>query len=126
MLKVTVVVKPERYSEQADKGGTDGIGRISSEYGNLIKSAMSEFSSLNEDFLKSECDSVSTATVTYYFDKATLKPITAVYNVNMDMDQAMNLYITKTGEKTNVSTGSISFKISTDINSYFFFDGYFD
>ena len=126
VLKVTVTVKPERYSELKDKGGVDRIGRISTEFGDLISSAMGEFSSLNEDFLKSECDSVSTATVTYYFDKETMAPITAEYNLKMDMDESMNLYITQTGEQSNRSTGSISFKVTTDIHTYFFFDGYFD
>jgi DNA-directed RNA polymerase subunit RPC12/RpoP len=126
VLKVTVNVKPERYSELSSKGGVDGIGRASSTFGNLITSAMNEFAGLNEDFLKTTCDSLSTATVTYYFDKETFAPITAVYRLRMDIDQNMNLYITESGAASSRSTGSISFKINTDITDYYFFDNCFD
>ena len=126
VLKVTVNVKPERYSELASKGGVDAIGRISTTFGSLVSSAMTEFSSLNEDFLKSKCDSLSTVTVTYYFDKETLSPIAATYHLNMDIDQEMNLYITQSGEASSRSTGSVSFNIQTNVTDYLFFDGYFD
>lgn len=126
VLKVTVNLKPERYSELASKGGVDGISRISSTLGSLVSSAMAEFSSLNEDFLKTKCDSLSTVAVTYYFDRETLAPIAAAYRLNMDIDQEMNLYITESGAASSRSTGSISFNIQTNVTDYFFFDAYFD
>ena len=133
LLKVTVTLKPERYSELKDKGGVDAIERISTSYSDLIKTTMSEFSGLNADFLKTTCDSLSSTTVTYYFDAETLAPIAAEYKLNIGMDQSMSIDITnmerESDSKLPISlgnTGSVSFKVQTDITTYFFFDNYFE
>ena len=78
------------------------------------------------DMMKCQSDSLSTGTVTYYFDKATLAPVAAEYNVDMQIDQKMDMYITKTGEQSNISTLTMAFDISTNISNYFFFGGWFD
>ena len=132
VLKVTVTLKPEDFNALKDKGGTDAIGRISTEFSDLINSAMAEFSGLNEDFLKSSCSSISTVTVSYYFDPETLQPITAEYRLNMDMTQTMSIDLSNmSGDETGIplslgNTGSISFKVKTDVCSYYFFEPYFD
>ena len=132
VLKVTVTLQPERYSEWKDKGGVKAIDKISFEYGAMIITAMEEFSSLDEGFLKCECDSVSSVSVAYYFDKETLRPIAALYHLNMDMDQTMIIDVTGlSGDRSQIplslgNTGSISFDVTTDVHSYYFFDEYFD
>ena len=126
MLKVTVKIKPDRYSEAADQNGSRYIKKIYSAYGEMVDSAMKEFTSFGGDMMKCESDSLSNATITYYFDKATLAPIAAEYAVDMQIDQKMDMFITQTGEISNISTLSMSFDISTVIDNYFFFDAWFD
>ena len=126
LLKVTVKVKPDRYSEAKDQGGSRYIKKIYSSYGVMVDTAMKEFTSFGGDMMKCEADSLSNATVTYYFDKATLAPVAAEYNVDMQIDQKMDMYITETGEASKISTLSMSFDISSVISNYFFFDAWFD
>ena len=122
LLKVTVNIKPERYSEVKDPSGSEHIKNAFSSYTSLVSSAMNDFNTFDEDFIKCDCDCLSTAKVVYYFDKATLAPVAAFYDVLMDLDQKMSLYITQAGEASKLSTGSMSFKINTDLTNYFFFD----
>lgn len=131
VLKVTVNVKPERYSDVKNQGGAVVVNKICSEYGDMISSAMNEFASMNEDFIKCDCDCLSTVTVTYYFERATLSPIAACYNITMDIDEKMTIDISGLGDDAGLSipaalgkTGSISFDVGTNINNYFFFDDY--
>ena len=126
MLKVTVKIKQDRYSEAADQGGSRYIKKIYSAYGEMVDTAMKEFNNFGGDMMKCQSDSLSTGTVTYYFDKATLAPVAAEYNVDMQIDQKMDMYITKTGEQSNISTLTMAFDISTNISNYFFFDAWFD
>ena len=126
MLKVTVKIKQDKYSEAADQGGSRYIKKIYSAYGEMVDTAMKEFNNFGGDMMKCQSDSLSTGTVTYYFDKATLAPVAAEYNVDMQIDQKMDMYITKTGEQSNISTLTMAFDISTNISNYFFFDGWFD
>ena len=124
LLKVTVKVKPEKYSDVKSGKDTDHIKNVFSSFSSLVNSAMSEFESLDEDFLKCECDCNSTATVTYYFDEATLTPVAALYDVVMDLTQKMDLYITQTGAASKISTGSVSLFIKTTLTNYCFFDDF--
>lgn len=134
VLKVTVTLKPETYSKLADQGGVDAIGRISSQYGSLISTAMMQFSGLNEDFLKTDADCVSNMTVTYYFEPETFSPIAATYKITMDISQTMSIDISGMNKDdlpavlklASSTTGAISFKITTDLNTFYFFDEYFD
>ena len=133
VLKVTVTLKPETYSKLADQGGVDAISRISSQFGSLISSAMIQFAGLNEDFLKTNADCISNMTVTYYFEPETFNPIAATYQLTMDISQTMSIDISGMNQDelpavlklATSSTGTISFKIRTDLNSYFFFDEHF-
>lgn len=132
VLKVTVNVNPERYSEVADQGGAVVIDKICSSYGDMISTSMRELSSLNDDFIKCDFDCLSTIKVTYYFDRATLAPIAAQYDINLDMDQKMTIDISALAEElvsipiSLGNTGSISFDVTNTISTYCFFDEYFD
>lgn len=135
VLKVSLTLKTEKYSE-TDKNNS-AIPKIAKRYADMLNEAISEFSSLNADFMHSTCDSDSTANVVYYFDKETLAPIAAVYSIDMDMDQAMSIDLSNMDLSdippliagiisTFGKMGSISFDVKTDIYTYCFFDSYFD
>ena len=130
VIKVTVTLKPEQYSK-TDRNAT-AIPKISTYYNSVLVDAINEFSSLNADFMKSECDSLSTVNVVYYFDKVTLAPIAAVYSIKMDMDQSMSIDISgMTSDENPIplslgTAGSISFEVENNIYTYCFFDANFD
>lgn len=126
LLKVTVTLKQEKYSECEKLGGSDGIDKIFSNYGATLTETFKGLSDADfEGFMKNEGDCISDATVVYYFDAQTFAPVASYYLVKMNMDQMMNMYITDSGEASADPTGSIKFNIITDMYSYYFFDNYF-
>ena len=126
MLKVTVKIKPDKYSEAADQGGSRYIKKIYSSYGEMVDTAMKNFSEFGGEMIKSENDSLSNATITYYFDRTTFTPVAAEYNVDMKINQDMKVFISDSGLLSKTPTMSMSFDITTNISNYFFFDSWFD
>ena len=124
-FKVTVTLKEEIYSQYRNLGGTDGIGNIYSDFGEMLSSVLDAFE--DEDFggiFVPKGDAVSNATVVYYFDAETLAPAAAVYTISMDVDEEMNLYLTDDGELTSKPTGSLKMDVDNKMTSYYFFDSF--
>ena len=144
VLKVTVTLAPERYSEVVKTSGGSAISRIDSEISGSMNSLMEGMQGMNLDAMgvedtggddlgsilsnamKMTMDGVSDITVTYYFDALTNAPIAAVYDGNMNVSFAMDLYITDDLEPSDKSTGSISIDSASHLLSYYFFDEYFN
>ena len=122
VTKVTVTLKPERYSEVVAKGGAHVIDKVYSGYGRMLDATMGSLDLGMDDMMKNEGDCLSSAVITYYFDDITNEPVAAQYLIKMDMDQAMNIYITDDGEIKKEPTGSIAMNIKTDMSIYYFFD----
>ena len=141
VIKVTVTLAPERYSEVLANGGDSPISRIDSEIPESLESFMAgsqgdlglggtedgdDLGSILNNAIKLDLDSLSDITVTYYFDALTNAPIAAVYDGNMLINFVMNLYITDDLEPSDTSTGSIIVDSATELLSYYFFDDYFN
>ena len=140
VIKVTVTLPEERYSDIVKKGGDSAISRIDSEIPGSMDSLMEgmqdmdmggmgledtggdDLGSILANGMKITMDGVSDITVTYYFDAATNAPLAAVYDGNMNVSFAMNLYINDNLEPTKESTGSIAVDSFSHLISYYFFD----
>ena len=126
VLKVTVTFAPESNPKES------AIEKIDSELGEIIYESSHDIGGLagemdifGEDSMKMFVDSVASLTVTYYFDAKTNAPIAAHYDDTVIIDSAMNLYINDDGEIQKDPTGSMTLKMTTDLDSYYFFDDYF-
>ena len=142
VLKVTVVLTPERFSELQANGQESAIGKIDSDVSSAVTGFMGEGQNIDwseelggtdEDDLgavlsnamRLTMDSLADDTVTYYFDAKTNAPICAHYDGNMLVNFAMDLYLNDDLSASDKSTGSIKIDSTTDMDSYWFFDGYF-
>ena len=142
VVKVTVVLAPEQYSELQANGQKSAIGKIDSDVSGAVTGFMGEGQSIDwseelggteEDDLGTvlsnamqlKMDSISDVTVTYYFDAKTNAPICAHYDGSMLVKFAMDLYLNDDLSASDKSTGSIKIDSTTDMDSYCFFDRYF-
>ena len=127
VVKVTVTLAPETQAQDS------AIAKLDSDLGDILRSSSSEIGGMAGDFdifgegsSKLTVDSVAGLTVTYYFDALTSAPIAAHYDGTVTIDSTMNLYINDDGEIQKDSTGSMNLKVSTDMDSYYFFDDHFN
>ena len=140
--KVTVTLAPERHSELADPQNTP-ISRIDNMLSAMADvdadSLMGELNMSSEEIAEIpifgpiieastiSLDSVATITLHYYFDAVTNAPIAAYYDDAVSIQFVVDTYLNEiTFEKTDKKTGSLEFNIANDIDSYFFFDDYFN
>ena len=122
VLKITVDVLPERYSESAGTGGSAHIDKICSGYGAKLTRIMENLQDFNEGVLESEGDIASTAAVTYYFDAETLVPLAARYKVATNSDQKINVYNKEEDVGKTSPAGYVKISIVNDTDTYYFFD----
>ncbi len=140
--KVTVTLAPERHSELADPKNTP-ISRIDNMLSAIADvdadSLMGELNMSSDEIADIPIfgpiieastitiDSVATITLHYYFDAVTNAPIAAYYDDAVSIQFVVDTYLNEiTFEKTDKKTGSLEFNIANDIDSYFFFDDYFN
>ena len=127
VIKVTVVLPTETAPEDS------AIAKIDSDLGAIIEESSGEIGSLagdmdifGENGMVLNVNSVADLTVTYYFDAANNAPIAAHYDDGVLIDSRMDLYLNDDGSRSDKSTGSLSLNVSTKMDSYFFFDDYFN
>lgn len=143
VLKVTVVLAPEQYSELQANGEKSVIGKIDSDVAGAVTGFMGEGQNIDwseelgdaeeeEDLgailsnaMRLRMDSIADVAVSYYFDAKTNAPICAHYDGSMLIKFAMDLYLNDDLSASDKSTGSIKIDSSSDMDSYYFFDGYF-
>ena len=122
VLKITVDVLPERYSESAGEGGSAHIDKICSGYGAKLTRIMENLQDFNEGVLESEGDIASAATVTYYFDADTLAPLAARYSVVTNSDQKINVYNKEEDVGKTGPAGYVKLSIVNNTDTFYFFD----
>ena len=123
LLKITVTVLPETFSESKDAGGSAHVGKLLSNYGATVTEAMDRVYSFNEGVLESEGDVASALTVTYYLDADTLDPVAAVYHITTDSTQKINVYSDEADVGVTKPAGYVSVEIINNADSFYFFDG---
>ncbi|MBQ6067153.1 MAG: dockerin type I repeat-containing protein [Clostridia bacterium] len=143
VIKVTVVLAPEQYSELQANGAESAIGKIDSDVAGAVAGFMGEGQNINwseelgdaggdddlgtvlSNAMRLKMDTIADDTVTYYFDAVTNAPICAHYDGSMLVKFAMDLYLNDDLSASDKSTGSIKIDSTTDMDFYCFFDGYF-
>lgn len=127
VIKVTVVLPTEKNPKKS------AIPKIDSELGAIIDESGSEIGNLagdmdifGENAMKMDVQNQADITVTYYFDAETNAPIAAHYDDAVMIDSKMDLYLNDDGSVSKKSTGSISLSVGTEMDSYYFFDDYFN
>ena len=122
VLKVTVAVLPETYSEAAGSGGSIHIEKVRSGYGAKVSEAMEQMHQFDEGALQAEGDVSSAITVVYYFDAQTFAPLAAVYTTVTDTAQKINVYQSEEEVGTVEPAGYVRLRIVNTLNTYYFFD----
>ena len=127
VIKVTVVLPTERNPKES------AIAKIDSDLGAIIDEGSGEIGGLagdmdifGENSMRLNVDSVADLTVTYYFDAKSNAPIAAHYDDAVVIDSKMDVYLNDDGTVSDKSTGSIVLNVATKMDSYFFFDDYFN
>ena len=128
--KVSVTLKQEKLSKLKNSGAESALQRIMdmdlrelAEYSNMSQTEDVEIGNITMSMNCSEI--VSDCTVTYYFDSETLKPIAAVYDVDMTMAENTEIKLTDKLFGASLASGKMAFNVDNNNTRYYFFDNYY-
>ena len=123
--KVTVVMKPTRYTEIKNSTEETGLQRI---IGYDLREVAGDFNQkTDEDGAKFEmtCNELQCdLTVTYYYDPITASPLCATYDMLVTCDQSIVVDVSVSG--VSMMSGEMRVKLYNASTEYYFFDGVFE
>ena len=122
LIKLTVVVKPEKYSEIKN---SDKPSALMNATGKDLKTLVSQAENIDNNdemgkYASVNCkEATSAVTIIYYFDSSDDAPVAAVYKTEFVFDTRISMNMME------MLTGYIDFTTASKTYDFYFFDDYF-
>lgn len=125
VLKVTVELKDEKYSQIKDSTETTALQNAADLDLRAMVAELNQKEEQDGLLFEMKCtDATTKCTVTYYFDAELLLPLAATYDLTVDSAETVTMDMKLGG--ISMMSGNMSFSMQNRSVNYYFFDHYFD